>query len=405
MTLKKIARIAAVVLAAMMPVLSVTIALGAAPEPGTTSGFSAETKYTSPDINALTGHGEEPEELSVSAAATYQEKEWYEYVIYSEKPVASYRIDDDTRLLFYDPYTYINAMVMDVQNDATTTEFDTASEYSITHTTSKTLTSCLGSTYTNTTATQTVEGQDEYYEITTNKGKTTTTYNHDITQSTTGDKTERTINDWAQRDVASCLNETVEIGMTGISSKTSVDIGFEWYIDGTTKETKYSSDYSTTTTETGTETIDYADLSSETNGWSTFADRVTKTVGSSSSTSTSWSETEGVTITKTYAATHFSSDGITPLPWAIVHYTVQMPVKCCFQLKQGGEWITVSEIYSLFTTLKGTCRTWIENGQVYYEDWGCGEPIVATDFWAQFTTKENLIRAYQDKLFPIGGEN
>ena len=405
MTKRGVVRFVAIVFAVMMPLTSATLAFGTSGEAVAKSGFSTETKYASPDINALTGDGEEPGELSVSAVTTYQEKEWYEYVVYSNNPVASYRIDDDTRLLFFDPYTYINAMVMDVQNDASTTEYDTASEYSISHTVSKTITSCEESTYTNTVATQKVEGRDEYEETVTNSGNTKTTYNHDVTQTSTGDKSEKTINDWAQREVAFCLNETIEVGLKALSTKTSTDIGFEWYIDGTTKETKYSDDYSTTTTESGSETIDYSELSSTTTGWSTFADRVTKTVGSSSSTSTSWSESEGVTITKTYAATHFASDGVTPLPWAIVHYAVQMPVKCCYQIKINSEWITVAEVYSLFTTVKGTCRTWMQNGQPYYEDWGSGEPVVATDFWSQFTTKESLIKAYQDKLYPVGGEN
>ena len=144
---------------------------------------------------------------------------------------------------------------------------------------------------------------------------------------------------------------------------------------------------------------------SETTGWEMLSARVTKTIGSSSSTSNSWSETESTTISRTYAATHFASDGVTPLPWAIVHYSVQMPMKCCYQIKYSGEWVTVSTIYCLLTTVQGTCRAWMQNGQVYYEDWGSGEPVVATDFWSQFTTKENLIKAYNEKLYPVGGEN
>ena len=47
----------------------------------------------------------------------------------------------------------------------------------------------------------------------------------------------------------------------------------------------------------------------------------------------------------------------------------------------------------------------MQNGQVYYEDWGNGEPVVAEDFWAQFMTKEQLMNAYSNKLYPVGGEN
>ena len=70
MTKKGAVRIAAIVLAVMMPITSATLAFGAPGEAEAKSGFSAETKYANPDINALTGHGEEPEDLSVSAAAT-----------------------------------------------------------------------------------------------------------------------------------------------------------------------------------------------------------------------------------------------------------------------------------------------------------------------------------------------
>ena len=89
----------------------------------------------------------------------------------------------------------------------------------------------------------------------------------------------------------------------------------------------------------------------------------------------------------------------------MVHYTVQMPMKCAAQYKYQGEWITVGTVYCMLTTIKGTCRTWLENGQAYYEDWGCGEPVVAEDFWAQFMTKEQLMNAYENKLYPVGGEN
>jgi hypothetical protein len=135
------------------------------------------------------------------------------------------------------------------------------------------------------------------------------------------------------------------------------------------------------------------------------SDRITKAVGSARSTSVSWSESESTTVTKTYVATHFAADGVTPLPWAIVHYEVQMPMKCCMQYKYEGEWVTVATTYCMLTTIKGTCRTWMENGQAYYEDWGSGEPVVATDFWSQFMTKDQLMTAYQNKLYPVGGED
>ena len=82
-----------------------------------------------------------------------------------------------------------------------------------------------------------------------------------------------------------------------------------------------------------------------------------------------------------------------------------MPMKVCMQVKHSGEWVTISTVYSMLSTVKGTCRAWMQNGQVYYEDWGSGEPVVAEDFWAQFMTKEQLMNAYSNKLYPVGGEN
>ncbi len=415
MNKRKLARLLSLILAVLMPILTATVAF--AETEGASTNASATTKYESPDISSLTGDGEEPEELSVSAGATYQEKAWYEYVTYSDHAVASYRLDDDHRILFYDPYTYTNSMVMDVQFDATTTEFDTMSEYTISKTKSKTISGCTESTYTNTTANQT-SGKDEYGFDVTNSGYTQTNYNHNENVSTSGTVTNETKYEYIPMATASTsvsltsiLNEKIKIGTEigsetdiGIQETTSVDAGIEWVTDKTTDETIYSPDYKTVTTYDGSEKLE-DHTSSKTEGWEQLSARVTKTIGSSSSTSTSWSESESTTVTKKYAATHFASDGVTPLPWAIVHYSVQMPMKSCLQVKYSGEWITISTVYCLLTTVQGTCRSWMQNGQVYYEDWGNGEPVVATDFWSQFMTKDQLMKAYSDKLYPVGGEN
>lgn len=414
---KRIIRLAVVILSVMMPLFSATVAFGAPENSNTESDFSTKEKYASPDINKLTGHGEEPEELSVSAGATYQEKAWYEYVMYSEHAVSSYRVDDDTRLLFYDPYTYTNSLIMDVQFDANTTEFDTMSSYTISYTKSKTIATRAESTYTNTSATQ-ISGTDHFGSSVTNTGKSKTNYNHSTDVETQGTVTETERTDYYYRTdtlhtlCSSLASETaVELSLTGGVTETVVIEGGDSWSDAmntdyteSSHDTTYSDDYKTSTKTTGYDDVEYNNTS-ETTGWTELSDRITKTLGSSISTSSSWSETESTTVSKTYAATHFASDGITPLPWAIVHYQVQMPMKVSMQVKYSGEWITVSTVYCLLTTVQGTCRAWMQQGQVYYEDWGNGEPVVATDFWSQFTTKENLIKAYNDKLYPVGGEN
>lgn len=426
---KKIVRMIAILIAITMPVLTV-LAVTSEPQTNTLEPWSTETKYDSPNINELTGIGQEPEDLSVSANAKYLEKAWYEYVIYSEKAVCSYRLNDDYRLLFYDPYTYTNAMVMEVNFDATTTSFDTMSSYTISKTNTQSISAYVSSTNTYTSATQS-SGRDKTGTEVENGGTTKTIYNHNFNDVTTGTVTETTdygyklyatVNESVTTSVSLVETASVEAGtkvsLTGaeVSAGTSVSVSVEenveasvgidsgWLTDKETNTTVYSDDYKTTTYYTGDDTVEY-NTTSSTEGWTELSDRITKTLGSSNSTSNSWSEEESVTVTKTYLATHFASDGVTPLPWAIVHYEVQMPMKVCMQVKCSGEWITISTTYCMLTTVKGTCRAWMENGQVYYEDWGSGEPVMEADFWAQFLSKEQLLTAYSDKLYPTGGED
>ncbi len=412
MNRKNLIRLTALLLALLMPVTTAVTALGSAPSQDAADGSS----YDSPDINALMGAGEEPEEISVSAGATYQEKAWYEYVMYSEHAVSSYRLDDDHRLLFYDPYTYTNAMLMDVQFDANTTDFDTMSEYSVSSVKSKTICAQTESTYTTSSAVQT-SGKDEFGSTVQNSGGTHTKYNYDEIHKTDGTVQDTTTYGYKAYDTVSLtISETLELQtVTGtndfglpqveieVGSNTTVQdtFGMEWLQNEVTNETTYKG-YKTTTTHDYEYDVEDR-TKSETTGWEQLSARVTKSIGSTSSTSTGWSETESTTVTKRYAATHFASDGVTPLPWAVVHYQVQMPMKCCLQVKYSGEWVTITTVYCLLTTVQGTCRAWISNGQVNYEDWGSGEPVVATDFWSQFMTREQLINAYKNKLYPEGG--
>lgn len=439
---RKLIKAVAVILAVLMPVLTASVALAQDVEPNSSdsglnsdSGLSTKakvSKYDKLDINELTGHGKEPEDISVSAGATYQEKAWYEYVTYSEHAVASYRYGDDTRILFYDPYTYTNAMVMDVNFDANTTQFDTMSSYMISHTNLKSISACAESTYTNSTATQT-SGTDLSGSSVNSKGESKTTYNHYVDNETQGTKKDKTEYVYDKREfdttvdtvgetlssatafgtkiTANPLDSSVDITETiniGASGSTSTTHNVQWYTKEQNHVTEYGDGYKTTTKTLGDDLVENNSTSS-TEGWTQLSARVTKTLGSSSSTSTGWTESEGTTVTKTYAATHFASDGVTPLPWAIVHYRVQMPMKCCYQVKYSGEWITVSTIYSLMTTVQGTCRAWMQNGQTYYEDWGNGEPVVEEEFWSNFLTVDRLIEMYtdpeKDKLYPVGGED
>ncbi len=412
---KHLIRLAAGALAIAMPIMTASMAYAETSEP-----FDTTVKYASPNINDLTGLGQEPEELSVTAGSTYMEKAWYEYVTYSDKAVSSYRLDDDYRILFYDPYTYTNSMIMDVQFDATTTEFDTMSTYTVSKTNTKSMSACVSSTETNTKAEET-SGKDYYHTDVESGGKYITTYNHQIDTTQAGKVVDETKYEYTRKDVnsnshtlSSTLSSETEIEASltpAVKEKVTIGGGDEWtdsstdawMTDKETNTVTYSDDYKTTTAFSGTDEIEDT-TSSTTDGWTQLSARVTQSIGSSSSTSSSWSEEESVTVTKTYAATHFASDGVTPLPWAIVHYEVQMPMKCVMQVKHSGEWVDISTAYCMLSTVKGTCRAWMQEGQVYYEDWGNGEPVTATDFWGQFMTKEQLMDAYSNKLYPVGGE-
>lgn len=431
---KIVMKLFACVLAVAMPLTTALFVFAEQGQNAGTEAYSTDILYQSPDINKLTGMGEEPEELSVSAGAEYLEKAWYEYVNYSDQAVTSYRLTDDSRLLFYDPYTYTNAMVMEVNFDAAASEFDTMSSYTISKTNTKTITACVESTDTSTNATQT-SGRDKTHTDVVSNGVTKTIYNHTEDVKTTGTVKEHTDYEYVLAAVQdesytsshsyttltslesetgftigaaglnSTFTETIHIGggaETSDGTEKTTSINHEWLTNRSTDTTEYSPDYKTTTQYSGDSTVEDNTVAT-TDGWTELSARVTKTLGSSRSTSNSWSEEESVTVTKTYAATHFASDGVTPLPWAIAHYEVQMPMKCVLQVKNSGEWVSVSTIYTMLTTVKGTCRAWMQNGQVYYEDWGSGEPVVATDFWAQFLTKEQLMNAYQNKLYPVGG--
>lgn len=423
MVKRRITRIVAIVLAVIMPIMTAAVTYvnaedsqGSATTENGSSNSTRESKYDKLDINDLTGHGKEPEDISVSAGATYQEKAWYEYVTYSDHAVSSYRMNDDYRLLFYDPYTYSNAMVMDVDFDANTTQFDTMSEYTISHSKSSSISTCLESTYTTSSSTQT-SGKDVYHTEVENGGYTHTKYNYDEVHKTDGTVTDtKTFGYKKYETVDLTLSETLDIhtttGTENALPKVYVDVGSlttaqdtfgeQWLTDSETNTTTYS-DYKTTITHDYEYDIE-DHTTSKTDGWEQLSARVSKTLGSSSSTSNTWSETESTTVTKTYAATHFASDGVTPLPWAIVHYKVQMPMKTCLQVKYSGEWVTISTVYCLLTTVQGTCRAWMQNGQTYYEDWGNGEPVVETEFWSKFMTVDRLIKAYENKLYPVGGE-
>ena len=96
---------------------------------------------------------------------------------------------------------------------------------------------------------------------------------------------------------------------------------------------------------------------------------------------------------------YFNSDGV-PLQWKIIKYTVMMPMMYQVEFLIDDEWVINDYNYCLLTTIQGTCRAWLENNTAYYEHWGTGEKVTWDEFWSQFFTKEELVQAYQNRLYP-----
>lgn len=361
----KAIRVLSLLLAVLVSVSMISIAAWSTDySESTTSG----SIYEKLDTNVLTDMGQEPEEISVTATAEYFGKEWYEYITYSENAVASYRLDDNSRLVYYDPYDYLTSMVMDVEYD-NDIGWSTANSVTVSHTFSTTMSAEQSSSTQKSTSTQKADGKDVTHSEVKNSGTSTTEYNH---SQKTGENQE---------------SVGLSIGNSDLS---------KWVvsIEGSFSYTRSDS----TTTYSGKDEVT-SNSSSETDGWTEVADRITKTTGSSTSTSNGWSQSESTSITRTFEAAYFNSDG-SPLLWTVAHYEVKMPMKVVLQYKVNDRWVTVDTAFCLLTTLSGSCRAWQENGNTYFEHWATGEPVADSDFWSSFFTKDELLTAYQNKLYP-----
>ena len=321
-------------------------------------------KYQKIDINSITGEGGNPPEISGAASAAAAEKAWYEYITYSSQAVASIRIDDDRRLLFYDPFDYSNAMIMDITGEEN--DWSSANSLEISYTTGNTVTEGKESTSETQTSIEAAQGQDKEFSY--SKGMSlavTKGWSQNWSSSTTS-SAEAKISTGAFGGGISASG--------GFSKESSHSVG---------EENSFTSD----------------DSLSETHGWTEVANRVTKSTGSASSTNTSWSTDDSKTVTQVYNAAYFNAAG-SPLQWKIVQYTVYMPMKYELQCRIDGEWITTDSAYCVLTTMQGTCRAYMKNTQAYIEHWGTGEAVLWDDFWDGFFTEESLLAAYKNKLYP-----
>ena len=307
--------------------------------------------------------------------------------------VATYKIDEKTRIKFYDPYDYMSSMVMNVTYDDSI-GWSTANSVTITHEFSKTFSTDTCETVETSSEVEKAVGQDKTVEVGQTVGESLSVEIHKDFSigaeigSETGVETsvETTAGVTAVTEVEEfgiTVGAEVSAGVTtGVSTSMSSNISAsETYTEGTSSGV--NNEYSDSVTE----------------GWTTVADRITSSTGSSSSTTKGWSNTETTSISRTFEAAYFNSEGA-PLLWTIAYYEVKMPMKAELQYKIGGKWVTVDTDHVLLTTLSGSCRAWQENTNVYYENWANGEPVTDADFWSNFFTEEELKSAYQNKLYP-----
>ncbi len=355
-----------------------------------------QSVHNNVDITAITGEVVEPPMLTSAASSVAKEKQWYEYVYYSEEPVAYYYVSDTARVAFYDPYDYSSSLIMEV--DDSITDWSSNNSMQVSYTTGNSLTDTSGKS--TDTVTTTHLGYEDTTETTTGESTVTTKVNN----QTDSYNTSKTVTIADDNTKSWGLDETIKIGhdtfLSGevkasqswksgsITNTTTVD-GDKSGQDGGTR-TGYTVSNNTTTVTTGPQTTTITNR---------IADRTSQATGYASNSSVSLSTDNSTTITKTYDAGYFNASGA-PLQWKIVKYTVKMPMYYQVEYLIDGEWIFGDSNYCTINTIQGTCRAWLQNNVAYYEHWGTGEPVTWDEFWSQFFTEEKLIEAYKNKLYP-----
>lgn len=369
-----------------------------------TSTPAGESIHEKIDISEITGEIPEPPMLTSAASAVATEKAWYEYVYYSSEPVGQYYLSENTRMTFYDPYDYADALVMEV--DDSITDWSSMNSMQVSYTTGSSITDTAGRTTDTSTSVEVAKGTDES-DTTTDESTVTTkvegrveTYNKSKTEAATDTTTGWSSNVSNSADFTFLIEASVgaeatyvkdsDQWTTSTSSESSQEGSTTTTGERVTEDKGYTEDNSTTTTTTD---------AGHSKVVSKIADRVTKATGASLSTAIEMSTENSTTITKTYDAGYFNAAGA-PLQWKIVKYTVMMPMKYQVEYLVDDEWIHSDYSYCLLTTIQGTCRSWLQNNVAYYEHWGTGEPVTWDEFWSQFFTKESLMQAYQNKLYP-----
>ena len=381
-----------------------------------------EKIHESIDISTIRNEGGNPPELLSTASVLASEKnEWYEYIRYSSEPIGVCQIDAVSRVIFHDPYDYGNSLLMEV--DDSITDWSSANSLTATYETGNTFNTetskstdtvtglevAKGADTTTDVSTTTVEGRIDTYnksktynksqnggsDETTGGGSTSTTeYGAWSSDTTLGSETQFGIGHGNLSGAVALetvkVEETVHQDFGKDTTTTKID-------PSTTKYNSWTEDKGEVTDEGWTE--DNTTTTTTSNVSSVIADRMSTSLGQSISETQSWSTSNNHSISKVYEASYFNSSG-SPLQWKIVKYSVIMPLMYKVQYLIDGEWITTDNGYCTLTTVQGTCRAWMENNVAHYEHWGTGEPVTWNDFWTGFFTKEDLIKAYSEKLYP-----
>jgi len=356
-----------------------------------TSTNDTKSIYAKTDISQITREGGNPPEFTSNASTLAKEKEWYEYVNYSVEPVGIYNLNDISRIAFFDPYDYSGSLVMEI--DDTVTDWSSANSLTATYETGNTMTTGMESSTQTNSSIEVAQGEDVSGSTSSDysKGISTSrsdTYNKSKTSETT-DTTSHTYQWGLHEDVGGTIPIIGGISVGGGSEQNWTDTTEKATTTGVTEDTGWNKNVTT----------DEVNHIGTTTAWTKVADRVSSATGSSNSNSQSWSTSNSTTISKTYNASYFNASG-SPLQWKIVKYTVTMPMYYKVQYLVDDIWITSESAYCLLTTIQGTCRSWIQNNTAYYEHWGTGEPVTWNEFWGKFFTKESLVAAYKNKLYP-----
>lgn len=395
-------------------VLTVSAFSSASGAMGTIVEASTQSQYEKPNISDITNEGGSPEEIGGSASALGVEKQWYEYIQYSDKAAGVYYYGEDYRVLFYDPYDYSSALVMSL--DESITDWSSANSITTEYSVSSSLEVGYGSsastdTSVSTSTDQTVEtgvsqsiGASVTKELsesweTASTLRTDTSTSLETSTSTTVGAT--TTAGTETNVTASCMPEGIGASTTtgvsaSVAAETSATVGLTAGMTVSAGVDISASTGGTAGTSSGVETS-----TETTSGFSqSFSESVSKTLGVSTSKNQSVSTCDSKSVSITYNATYFNENG-SPLQWKIVQYSVYMPLKAVAQFKYGGEWYTMETSYCIMTTITGTCRSYMDNNTVYYEHWGTGEPVVQEDFWAGFFSSADALKeAYSNKAYP-----